>query len=361
MEDENDLMSMFNSDMELSYEDFIIPQEVDEEIDNNGSDADPEKNTNSVEDDNPEGVDREEEDDNSEGDESADDNSPNIYSSLSNVLYEQGLLPSLESSELLKDVTNIDDFTTILKKEIDVQADLKAEERLANLDLEKIATSRRAVIELDSIDEDYLKDNLDVAKDIIYRDYLNQGLSEDRAKKMLRKTIDLGEDTIIEDALESKESLKVFESKQESIERDRYKQEVEHQKIEQEKIDNSIKDYIFKSKEIVKGVPNTKALQDSVFKAMTEVVSKNPITGDLENKLMKQRSENPIEFDTKMYYVFELTNGFTDLSKLTTTTTSKAVKTLEKQLRTTSFQDNGAPTYLQDPNSYGGIGPELVF
>jgi len=363
MEDEKDEMSIFNSDMELNYNDFMIPEEIQEDDDNVNNDSlndDDLNNTNSVEDTDPEDVDGEEEDDNSEGDEQ-DDDSPNIYSSLSNVLHEQGLLPSLESSDLLKDVKNIDDFTSILKKEIDIQAQIKAQEHLSNLDLEKIATSRKAVLELDAIDEDYLKNNLEVAKDIIYRDYLNQGLSEDRAKKMIRKTIDLGEDMLIEDALESKESLKIFESKQEALEQERYQEELKAQKEEQEKIDIAIKNYIFNSKEIVKGIPNTKALQNTVFKTMTEVVSKNPNTGELENKLMQERSKNPIEFDTKMYTIFELTNGFNDLTKIATSTTSNAVKKLEKQLRKTNFEDNGTPTYLQDPNSYGGVGSEIVF
>jgi hypothetical protein len=93
---------------------------------------------------------------------------------------------------------------------------------------------------------------------------------------------------------------------------------------------------------------------------MTEVVSKNPQTGELENKFMKDRSGNPIEFDTKMYYFYELTNGFTDLGKISTNVNSKAVKDLEKALRKTKFEDNGTPGYLSDPNSYSGFGSELV-
>ena len=93
---------------------------------------------------------------------------------------------------------------------------------------------------------------------------------------------------------------------------------------------------------------------------MTEVVSKNPETGEMQNKFMQSRSLNPIEFDTKMYYLYELTNGFTDMSSISKTVTSKAVKNLEKVLRKTRFEDNGTPGYLQDPDSYGGIGSELV-
>jgi hypothetical protein len=281
-----------------------------------------------------------------------------LYSSISNVLFEQGIIPSLESSENIK---TAEDFVEVFKKEIDTQANQRLETYLDNLDLNAIASSRKAQVELDAIDEDYLKDNLDVAKDIIYRDYLNQGLSEDRAKKMLRKTIDLGEDTIIEDAIESTASLKEYEKRVEEQEKARYKENLAAQAEEQERINLSIKNTIYNSKEIISGIPNTKALQEKVFKSMTEVVAKDPNTGEMQNKFMQTRSANPIEFDTKMYYLFELTNGFKDLSGISKTVNSKAVKNLENVLRKTKFEDNGSPAFLTDPNSYNsGYGSELV-
>ena len=358
MEEENDLMSIFGSNQELNFDGDFTDTFDEDQDDTDDQDNTTDTNTTPVEEeeDSPENVDGSE-DENNEDDDSSDENSPNLYSSIADVLFEQGIIPSLDSSQEIK---SVDDFVDVFKKEIGIQADRKLEEYLNSLDLEKIATSRKAQVELNSIDEDYLKDNLEVAKDIIYRDYLNQGLSEDRARKMLRKTVDLGEDILLEDALESVQSLKEFEFKQEELEKVRYTQSLEEQRKQQEQLDSTIKNYIYNSTEIVKGIPNTKALQEKVFKTMTEVVSKNPQTGELENKLMKDRSANPIEFDTKMYYLYELTNGFSDLSKISNTVNSKAVKKLETVLRKTKFEDNGTPGYMQDPNSYNGFGSELV-
>jgi hypothetical protein len=359
MEDENDLMSIFNSGNELNFDSQYLDEDVDNNDENDGSSNDDLDNKNKpIEGEDSEDVDGNE-DDESEGDDSDDDSSPNLYSSISDVLIEQGLLPSLESS---KDIKDVNTFTEALKIEIDNQTKLRIDEYLNNLDLEKIATSKKALIELDAIDENYLKENLEVAKDIILRDYINQGLSEDRARKMLRKIIDLGEDILLEDALESKESLKVFESKQAALELQRVEQEKINQAKEQEKIDNSIKQFIFDSKEVIKGIPNTKAIADKVFKTMTEVVAKNPQSGELENKFMNDRSKNPIEFDTKMYYLYELTNRFSDLSKIKTVATSSATRNLEKAIRKVKFEDNGTPGYLTDPASYtgGNFGSELV-
>jgi hypothetical protein len=359
MEDE-ELMSIFGNGMELNFDE---PIDVDDDIDNDDitdqdEDLDDDNKNKPVEgDDDPENVDRDEDDD-SEGDDSDDDSSPNLYSSISNVLFEQGIIPSLESSENIK---TAEDFVDVFKKEIDIQAEQRLNTYLDNLDLDKIATAKKTQLDLENIDEDYLKDNIEVAKDIILRDYLNQGLSEERARKMLRKTIDLGEDLVLEDALESIHSLKEHEAKVIEQEKVRYKQSLIEQEQEQEKINEAIKGTIYNSKELIQGLPNTKALQDRVFKSMTEVVAKDPSTGEMQNKFMQTRSSNPIEFDTKMYYLFELTNGFTDLNALSKTATSKAVKKLEGVLRKTKFEDNGTPGYLQDPNSYGGIGSELVF
>jgi hypothetical protein len=358
MEVENESMDIFGSGMELNLDYNNYEENFDDEPSDSSIESEEDEiNNNPVEEENPESVGGEE-DENNEEDESDVDSSPNLYSSISNVLFEQGIIPSLESSENIK---TSEDFVGALKKEIDLQAEQRLEEYLQNLDLNKIAVSRKTQLELSNIDEDYLKDNLDVAKDIIFRDYINQGLSEERATKLLRKTIDLGEDMVIEDALESAQSLKEFEARSEQQERVRYTQQLAEQAAEQESINNAIKNTIYSSKEVITGLPNTKALQDRVFKSMTEVVSKNPTTGEMQNKFMQNRAVNPIEFDTKMYYLYELTNGFSDLSSISKTVTSKAVKNLEKVLRRTRFEDNGTPDYLQDPPSYGGIGSELVF
>lgn len=358
MEENEDLMSIFESGQNLNFDSqyFDTDEEDDEDSDVDDT-TDENKKNKPIEGEDSEDVDGEE-DDTSEEDDSGDESSPNLYSSISDVLIEQGLLPSLESS---KDIKDINDFTGALKNEIEIQADLKANQYLENFDLESFAASKKALIDLENLDEDYLKNNIETAKNIILQDYINQGLPEDRARKMLRKVIDSGEDFILEEALESKESLKAFEVKKQAELKIQHEENLKAQKAEQEKIDTEIKKLIFESKEIIKGIPNTKAIGDKVFKVMTEVVAKNPQTGELENKFMNDRSKDPIQFDTRMYYLYELTNGFTDLSKIKTTVVSKATKNLENAIRKTKFEDNGTPGYLQDPDSYSsGYGSELV-
>lgn len=360
MEDNEDFMSIFSSDQELnfSYDEYENEDEISEEEKENDLEetksTNKDKETTDEDDESQEGVGSE--DDEDEGDKS-NEASPNLYSSIATALHEQGILPSLDSS---KEIKSIDDFVEQFNVEIEKQSDLKIQNYLNNLDLEKIAISKKENLELDSINEDYLKNNIEVAKEIIYKDYLNQGLSEDRAKKLLKKTIDLGEDVLIEESLESIDSLKQYNQKIQEQELVNAQKRVEQLQKEQIENQNKIKNFVFNSKEIVQGVNNTKALQEKVYKSILEPVAKDPETGEMMNKFMHERSKNPIEFDIKMYYLYELTNGFKDINNISKTTKSKAIKELENTLRTTKFEDNGLPGYLEDPDSYSGFGSELV-
>ena len=48
---------------------------------------------------------------------------------------------------------------------------------------------------------------------------------------------------------------------------------------------------------------------------------------------MKDRRTNPIEFDTKLYYLYELTKGFSDFSLLENKTKTKVSNDFERALK----------------------------
>lgn len=355
MEDEKDLMSLFDGGQDLIFD--YTPDDIDDQDnpDDIQDDQDNDIDDTAIDDDNQENVDSDDDAEEDEGSQS--DTSPNLFSSVADVLKEQGLLPSLESS---KNIKSIEDFTDVVNKEIETQAILRAEQYLNSLDVNKIASAKKELQSLETIDESYLKENLDYAKNIIYQDYINQGLSEDRATKLLKKTIDLGEEMVIEEAMESKQSLVEFNNRMQEQAKIEAAKRLEDEKRQQIELEKQLQQLVYKQ-DLIKGLPTTKAMQDRVYKSMTEIVSKNPETGEMENKFMKDRNANPVEFDARMYYLYELTNGFTDLTTISKSVGSKAVKNLEKALRQTRVEDSGIPHYLQDPNSYDSpFGSELV-
>ena len=358
MEDDNELgMGLFEGNQELNFN-FAIPEDDHTDEEENDDNIDVEdttlENNNHVEDDSSEEVDEEDvEDEGSEGSES----SSNLYSSLAAFVHEQGLLPSLDID--LKDIKSADDFANVFNKELDIQAELRLNDYLANLDLNKIGVAKQEIKDLNTLNVDILKNDIDLAKRIIYDDYLNQGLDEKKANRMLNRLIDLGEDAILEDAEESLQSLKEFKAREIERETQSYKERLEADKIQQVKLDEQMKKTIYESKDLIAGLKPNKALQDKVYKSINDIVGKSP-DGTFENKFMKERRENPLEFEIRMYHFYELTNGFKDLSKISTTAKSSAVKDLEKIARQTKLKDNGTPLWQQDANTYSNFSGHVL-
>lgn len=340
--------------LESQDEDNDSSEENKEDLNNGNND----NNNNPIEDENnPEDVDNGN-DDNSEDENTEGETSPNIYSSFADVLLEQGVITSLESSDQIK---TVEDLVNIFKTTINSQTDIKLSEYIENLDASSISQSKGEIRELSEISEDVLKEDSELAKNLLYRDYLNQGLSEEKAKKFLKKTIDLGEEMVLEEAVESLENIKQYELEKIEKEKENYKLQVKESQKAQEQLDIDVKNKIYNSKDLIKGYTVNKTLQDQTYKSMTEIVNKNADNGQLENALMHDRAKNPIDFDTRMYMIYNLTNGFTDLSNISQTVKSKAVDELEKAIRKTKFDNGSTPDWMQDGNSYDSpIGGELV-
>lgn len=355
MEEDDEIgMSMFGGGQELNFN--FTPQEDDtsKENDNDNVDITLENNNDQVENDSSEEVDEEDVDDEG-GDEG--ESSSNLYSSLAAFVHEQGLLPSLNIDT--KKIKTADDFASAFNKELEIQAELKLNNYLDNLDLDKIGSVKREINDLNTVSSDSLREDIDLAKRIILEDYLNQGLDEKKANRMLNRLTDLGEDAILEDAQDSLESLKEFKNRQIEKETESYKQRLEQDKVEQAKLDEQMKKTIYESKDLITGLKPNKTLQDKVYNSINTIIGKSP-TGEFENKFMKERRENPLDFEIRMYHFYELTNGFKDLSKISSTAKSSAVKDLEQIARKTNFKDNGVPLWAQDDNTYSNVAGHVL-
>lgn len=342
---------------EVEEEENTPPEEEEEKPSSEGTD-------NPSEEESPETVAKDKEG-SEEG--SADDSPAEIFSSFASVLQEQGLLPSVDLQEA--EIKSADDLSTLIKGEIDNQVKSYLIEKLGEdgydaiekgISLVEYQSHQQDIQTLDSITEDTIKDNPELAKELILSDYIAQGISESKAKRLLEKTIDLGDDTLFEDAKESLESLKTLQQKRiEELAKQREREALEQAK-QQEKLDNDLKNAIYNKDELIKGMKIDKGIQDRVYNSITEVVGRAP-NGVPENKLMKHRRESPIDFDVRLYYLYEITNGFEDFSKVVRKQESKAADRLTQALRKNKFDTSGEPSFLSDSQSYDGIlGSELV-
>lgn len=347
MEGEFDLsMDMFEDDFfeQSENEETVNPQEENEGLENNEN--------NSAENESSEEVGREEEQEEGEGSDDDGESSSNLYSSIAKVIHENGLLPSLDLEK--NNIQSVEDFVEAFRKESDVLAQSKVDEIINNLDLEKIAQHKQSSAKLEEITLDHLENDTDLAKSLIKEDYLNQGISEDRVKRMMVRLDDLGESAILEEAQESLKSLQVFNEKRIAEEKEAYAKKVEA--VEKQNAENQarLKKYVFEKEDLINGYKPTKAMQDAVYKSITEVVGKNPESGELENAFMRDRREDPIGFETRMYYMYNLTNGFKDFSKLASPAKSNAVNELERVFKKSRTIDNSMPNYMNDGDSYEG-------
>jgi len=366
-EEENLGMDLFGSgeNLELNLgstpEDFTGSFEIgdENENDNSGEDA-----ANAA----PENVAGEEDsngDNGPDADNDADNTtSPSMYSSFANLLHEEGLLSNLESNTEIK---SVDDLKALVEAEISK----KVEERYSPEELEDIKALRNGVTreqlaehhkvqnQLDSIGQEHIENNGELRKQLIYQNYINQGLSEDKAASLVNRSVDSKYDT--EDAIDALNSLKQHQSYKLQAQQEQLKIDAANAQAAYEAEQTKLKDSIYAKEEVIKGQPFTKVLKDRVYNSMTNVIGNSP-EGNPENALMKDRRENPIEFDSKLYYLYELTKGFKDFSVLNKKATSSAANELEQALRSSNFiEESGMPNYLQDNDSYDGIGDEFVF
>ena len=336
---------------DINNDDAADADDSDDETNHGGEDEDPDTVA---------------DDENDDADEGGENNSPNLYSSVATVLQEQGLLPSLDIDdtkiETVDDLANA--FTTqvddLVKTKLVEKVGESAYEYLINgIPLEQVEEYKANDDYLTGLDENKLADDLELSKKIIYQDYINQGFSEARATRLVDRTASLGEDSIIEDAMDSLESVKAYNTKymedQKNINIQAQAAAAESRVANERKL----KDSVYGTKELLKGQPISKAIQDKVFNNMTKIVGKSPDGSD-ENSLMKSRRENPVDFDTKLYYIYEMTKGFTDFSSLTKAGKSQAVKELENAYRTNTRSTGGGSNNFQDQdNTYMNLGDEL--
>ena len=291
--------------------------------------------------------------------------SPNLFSSTAKVLHEQGLLPSYDDS----DIESADDFAKLFANEVDNQFKAKLVETLGEdgakfvldgVPLNAVKEHTDSMTALDTITDEQLSDDIELSKKVILQDAVNQGMSEARATKYLSRLTDLGEEAILAEAKESLEGVKSFAKEQIAKQAEQIKQNnlAEQKRIEaeQKKFEKSIYD----TKSLGDNISFDKGFQDKVVKSITTIVGEDS-NGNPENQLMKDRRSNPIEFDTKLYYVYELTKGFTDWSAFTSSGKTSAVKELERAMRSSQHTNVGSGSYSQaDPNSYdNNLGDEI--
>jgi len=273
-----------------------------------------------------------------------------VYNNIAKLLKEEGMLN--EEIDLEK-VASSDDLVDAIKGEIKRNefADLSDTQRGY---LEAIRDGvpdklflehKQAMTNFSQITETMIAENEDLRKNIILADLTSKGMIGTRAEKLYRTFTDAGDD--IEEAVASLKILK-------DAEQAKYQKEVDNRKVlaqEQKDLEKSnrdrLKNRVYDTKEIIKNFKITEKLRDNVYDNMTKPVAYGE-DGSPINKFNSDRDKNPIEFDTKLYYLYTMTKGFKDFSIFEKKAQSKAARELERVVKESNMLNIGGIPNIKD-------------
>ena len=306
-------------------------------------------------------------------DNDADGTSPNnFYSSIANACAVDGIFPNLDD-ETIKKAVDAESFSNLIEAEINARFDEKQkriskalENGVEPTDIKKyestlnyINTITDAAIAEESEKGEQLRYNL------IYQDFINKGMTPDKAKKFADRTVDAGTD--VEDAKEALLSNKEFFSNAYNKMLQDAQQKADEEKAEREKNAKELEKSLMKDKQLFGDMEISNDIRKKAFDSVSKPVYKDPETGDYMTAIQKYESEHRAEFLKYTGLIFAMTNGFKDFDSFAKGKVKKEVKKglreLEQTLNNTRRNNDGSLRMVtnqkDDPNSFISKGMKL--
>lgn len=270
--------------------------------------------------------------------------------SFASALLEEGVLSSLPDDVKLESPS---DLVNLMRKEIETRefADLEDDDleylkaRRAGIPREEYFANRNVLDQLSKLTDDVLEKDeaAQLRVNLIANDYIAKGVSKEKAEKLAKRSVELGED--VDEAKEALKSIKATHQKKLQDQIDAQEKAIKAKEDQERKEFEQLKSLIYdETKEVIPGLKPTKQLRDKIFDSITKVVDKDS-DGNPINEVMKARAKNKADFEFKIHYLFHLTNGLTDFSVLQGAAKSKAVEEFEKSLNDSKYVSKGNTRY----------------
>ena len=346
---ENDFEMLFSDAEEQETKETPEEKETPNEKTNTPAEEDVDPNT-LFEDENPESVGREENNKEKEGADGHQSTSP-IYSSLAKTLKEDGILEDLEDADLEK-ITDVETLKGAVKKWAEAQLDetqKRVNEALENgMEKDEVWKFENQLKVLNGITPEALKEEGDrgenLRKNIIYRDYLNKGFSEERARREVERAVTNGTD--VEDAEESLKSIKEFTQSQYDAALDAAKKQSEAYAQENKRQAEELKTSILKDGELIEGLSVDKGTRQRILDSIVKPIYKDPETGDTYTAIQKFEKEHRLEFLKLVGTFLTLTDYGKNLDGLVKgkvkKEVGKATRELENAINSTQRNGDGS-------------------
>ena len=296
----------------------------------------------------------------------------NFYSSIANAMAEDGIFPNLDE-ETIKKADTAEGLSDLIEAEVIARLDEKQKRvskalengvepdsiRMYEGTLQRLASIKETDITAENENGEQLRYQL------ITQDFLNKGLSREKADKMARRSIDAGTD--VEDAKEALQSNKEFFQKQYDKMLGDAQAEAERDRAERQKQSEKLKDSILKDKTLMGDLEISGDIRKKVFENISKPVYKDPETGEYMTSIQKYEAENRADFLKYVGLFYTMTNGFKNFDSLFKGKVQKEVKKglsqLEKTLNSTRRNQDGSlkmvTTTQDDPESFISKGWKL--
>jgi len=262
----------------------------------------------------------------------------NVYSVISQMLREDGILDSeFKSSEEMLSAFGeaIKNGIESYKDELPEPVKKLIEGYEEGVPFEDILKIKSEQIRLDSLTDENLEENVELQK-ALNREYFKATtkFSDAKIEKEIQRLADL--DELFDSSVEAKEALKELNKEKEAEKIEEARQNRILQEENYRKEINQLNERVSKTTEIIPGIKISEKEQKELFKAITTPVETRG--SELLNQVMLVREKDPIGFEMKLNYYIKLGlfNETPDISKLTKVAETKTVSKLEKQLEDTA-------------------------
>lgn len=307
-------------------------------------------------------------------DEGSDGTSPNdnFYSSIANALAVDGIFPNLDD-ETVKKAVDAETFSDLIEAEVNARFDEKQqriskalENGVEPTDIKKYESTLDYINKItDAAIAEESEKGEQLRYNLIYQDFLNKGMSADKAKKYTDRTINAGTD--VEDAKEALQSNKEYFSSEYNRLLQEAQQQADEDKAERSKQAKQLQTSLLKDKNLFGDMEISNDVRKKAFETVSKPVYRDPETGDYLTALQKYEIEHRADFLKYTGLIFAMTNGFKDFDSFAKGKVKKemrkGLRDLEKTLNNTSRTKDGnlrmVTNQKDDPDSFIGKGMKL--
>lgn len=273
--------------------------------------------------------------------------SPNNISSIARAFRDYGVLQGV-SDEDINGTVDAETFAELLEKEITSRLDERNkflnEAYEAGIPRNTVDSYRNTMNTLNNITDDSIEDEENgeqLRRNIIMQNYLNKGMSEDKANKWTEKSFANGDD--IEDAKDALQEIKEYYTELYNAEVSKGRKAAQEAQENQKKQAEQLKKSILEDKNVFGNLEIDVKTRKKIYESIS--TARHKVGNSYLSDVQKYQQDNPTEFLKYVGLFYTMTDGFKNIDTLISKPVKKAnqknVEALTRVLNNTSMTNRG--------------------